>query len=38
MELRPLAALRAYWDTVIVIEENAEFLPAVYVIHKGERA
>jgi hypothetical protein len=31
LELRPYQILEAYWDEVIVIEEDALFLDAVYV-------
>jgi hypothetical protein len=29
---RPLAILRAFWDSVVVIEEDAEFLEPEYMV------
>lgn len=31
MNERPLLILMAYWDSVIVLEENAEILPVEYL-------
>ena len=30
-ELRPVEVLEAYWDSVVAIEEDAEFLEPVYM-------
>ena len=32
--MRPLAVLRAFWDSIIVIEEDADFLEAFYAWHE----
>lgn len=29
--MRPLCLIRAYWESVIVIEENAVFLDPIYI-------
>lgn len=31
-EVRPDVVLREYWNEVIAIEEDAEFLPVLYVV------